>query len=483
MDDKIKFGLLALSIIIVQSILKIIGVILTGSLSFLSETVDTLTDIVFVAILLYSLSRSQQPPDFDHMYGHFKFDPIGAMIQGIVLINLYMFLIINAFQAFIGGTYGVANADIGLVILIVSFLINLITSRILIWQGKKRKSLSLKMQGLNLFQDSLRAITVLVSFAFAMFGVIFLDPIFSIILSIWIIVGAYKIAKQGVHDLSDVNPVNTIILEEIRLKVFNLDHVNAVHDLKFRASGEYLYVDVNLSVEDHISVIHASEITKSIRSMVKQYFPVYNVECIIEMNPLSGETSVGEGIINLIHSMQSDFPEIIDFKDLNLFTYENKYFISVVIMVDESLTLLEAHKVSSKFENQLKEQAPILTRIITHIEEHPVSHTAPTGLTICENVGPERIEEIKRLIEGVLRSHDNVKGYHAIEFWTAVEYCVLELHVFFEGSLNISKVHEYTTELEHKIEELHVHDLKEIVLHSEPLHSEPTGDREEGVIF
>ena len=48
MDDKIKYGLLSLGVILFQSVLKIYGVIITGSLSFLSETVDTFVDILFV---------------------------------------------------------------------------------------------------------------------------------------------------------------------------------------------------------------------------------------------------------------------------------------------------------------------------------------------------------------------------------------------------------------------------------------------------
>jgi cation diffusion facilitator family transporter len=478
MDNKIKFGLVALGVIIFQSILKLTGVFLTGSLSFLSETVDTIVDIAFVSILLYSLKRSQKPPDFDHMYGHLKFDPIGAMIQGIVLINLYVILIINAFQSYMTETYNVANADIGLVILIISFLINFIFSRVLISQGRKRKSLALEMQGLNLFQDSLRAVIVFVSFIFALFGIIFLDPILSIILSIWIIIGAIKITKEGIQDLSDINPVSPQTLEELRTNIFNLDHVNAVHQLKIRSSGELLFVEVQISVEDHLSVVHANEVTRSIRSMTKQYIPGYNVESIIEMNPLGGETSVGEHLINLIHSMQSEFPEIIDFKDLNIITVGEKYSISIIIMVDETLTLTAAHKVCSEFGYELREQAPVLSRIITHIEGQPISHSSPKELASCESISSERLEEIKNEVESILRKHEHVKGFHALEFWAAINYCILELHVFFDGFLNISQVHEYITELEHEIRVLEIKSLKEVILHSEPVE-----DQKEGIIF
>ena len=83
-------------------------------------------------------------------------------------------------------------------------------------------------------------------------------------MSIWIIITAFKLAKRGADDLTDINPVDSMVLEDIRIKIFNLEHVNGVEDLKIRASGRQLFLEAHLSVEDHISVIHAHEITKAI---------------------------------------------------------------------------------------------------------------------------------------------------------------------------------------------------------------------------
>ncbi|MFX1414291.1 MAG: cation diffusion facilitator family transporter, partial [Promethearchaeota archaeon] len=261
MDIKLKFGISAFLIILLQSSLKILGVIITGSLSFLSETVDTLSDIFFVFLTIFSIYFSQRPPDYEHMYGHSKLDSIGAMIQGVFLITTYFFLIINAIQVIIEQSYSVNNPGFGFQILVISFLINIVYSRILIWQGRKRKSLSLQVQGLNLFQDSLRAIIVIISFILVLFlNITFLDPVFSIVLSIWIILSAIILLRKGIIDLADVNPVSSHIIEEIREKIFKLEHVNAVEDLKVRASGNQLFIDVRLSVEDHISIVHANEI-------------------------------------------------------------------------------------------------------------------------------------------------------------------------------------------------------------------------------
>ncbi|MFX1493993.1 MAG: cation diffusion facilitator family transporter [Promethearchaeota archaeon] len=480
MNIKLKFGISAFIVILLQSGLKLFGVVITGSLSFLSETVDTLSDIVFVFLTIFSIYISQRPPDFEHMYGHSKMDSIGAMIQGVFLITTYIFLIINAIQVIIGQSYIVNNPSFGFQILIISFIINVVFSRILIWQGKKRKSLSLEVQGLNLFQDSLRAIVVLVSFVLVIFfNITFLDPFFSIILSIWIIFSAAFLLKKGIANLADVNPFSPYIIEEIKQKILQLEHVNAVDDMKIRASGDELFIDVRLSVEDHISIIHANEITKAISSMSKSYFPPYNVESLVEMNPLSGEISIGDKLINLLHSMKSEFHEILKFKDLNVFRIENEYFLSISIVVDENLSLKEAHDISNNFEQELKKEEPRISRLITHIESGALTEKLSTKQLTCKRFSQDELNSIQKKIEEILRTHPEVKGYHGFEFWSTTDFCVLELHIFFDDNLNISHVHDIITRLEQSvIEQLDIEDLNQIIFHSEPLKG-----RTDGILF
>ncbi|KON27621.1 hypothetical protein AC481_04375 [miscellaneous Crenarchaeota group archaeon SMTZ-80] len=355
-------------------------------------------------------------------------DSIGAMIQGVFLITTYFFLILNAIQVIIRQSYIVSNPNFGFQILIISFLINIIFSRILISQGKKRK-------------------IVLVSFVLVIFfNITFLDPLFSIILSIWIIFSSAFLLKKGI---------------------------------KIRASGDELFIDVRLSVEDHISIIHANEITKAISSMSKSYFPPYQVESIIEMNPLSGEISIGDKIINLLHSMKAEFNEILKFKDLNVFRIESDYFLSISIVVDENLSLKKAHDISNNFEQELKKEEPQISRIITHIESGALTEKLSTKQLTCKRFNQDELNSIQKRIEKILRTQPEVKGYHGFEFWSTTDFCVLELHIFFDDNLNISYVHDIITGLEQKvIEELDIEELNQVVFHSEPLKG-----RTDGILF
>ncbi len=479
MNIKIKYGILALFVIIFQSIIKIIAIIITGSLSVLSEAVDTIIDIFFISLVLSSIYQGQKPPDYEHMYGHQKIDSVGGLIQGIILINIYILLIFNATQVLINSSFQINNPGTGFYLIIISFLVNIIFSRVLIWQGRKNQSISLEVQGLNLFQDSLRAIIILISLFIATFLKIkYLDPIFSIIISIWVVFSAAKLSYHGIKHLIDVNPVNAIILEELRLNIFHLEYVNGVQDLRVRASGNKLFFEIYLSVEDHISVAYARKITNSIRTMNKKYFPNYEVETIVEMNPLSGESNIGENLINMLHSMRAEYPNIIDIKDLNIFSLENKFFISLTIMMEENLLLRNAHEICTIFENELKSQAPSIYRIITHIEAGQNSRKLIQH-TIQKEFSKQEKTQLKKEVENILKKNKNIKGYHGFELWNIMDFCVLELHVFLDGDLKISSVHKYIEELEQELKEnLNMINIQEIIIHSEPKEG-----RSDGVIF
>ncbi len=470
MNDKMKFGVITLFIILIQSCLKIIGVLITNSLSFLSETIDTLVDIVFISITLYFLYQSGKPADHEHMYGHSKIDEIGALIQSVILIAIYMFLVFNALRTLLTGVFEIKNPETGMIFLIISFMINMAYSRILIWQGKKNRSLSLELQGLNLFQDSLRALLVLASFILSLVGITFMDPIISIILSGWIIVGALKLLRGGINALMDVNPVNQYIMEQFRREIFNLKHVNGIQDIKLRVIKNRLFIEIVLFVEDHISVARANEINLAIKAIGKRLFPAHELEMIIEMNPLGSELIYKDNLMNIVYSLKPEYPEITELKECNLFSFKDKLFFSFTIVMIPNLSLQQAHDISTRFERDIKKLAPELTRIITHIEpqiEHVEKGMEPVDFALKDK---EKKLELKAEIEEILKKYEAIRGYHGLEFWKTLDHLILEIHVFFDGSLNIFQVHNLVSRLELEIKErLNLEKSLEVIIHSEPI--------------
>ncbi|MGV9172668.1 MAG: cation diffusion facilitator family transporter [Promethearchaeia archaeon] len=472
-----KFAIISFLIIIFQSILKITAVLLTGSITLLSEAIDTIVDIFFAAMTLYSVYISEKPADFEHMFGHQKIDSIGGLVQGVILSVIYFLLIFNSVQIILEGSYQVTNPGSGIILILISFTVNIVYSRILIWQGTKQKSLSLRVQGLNLFQDSLRSILVLVSLFFSFYGFVILDPFFAIILSIFIIYSSLKLSKEGIEELTDTNPLNSMIIKELIEYINKIEHVNGIDDLKVRASGRKLFIEIVLLVEDHISMTHADRITKAINSLTEKLFPLYDPELIIQMNPKGGESTISEKVINLIRSIKEDHPEILRIKDINLFEFKNEHFVSMTMVVEKNLTLKEAHEVCTAFEEELKDQINEISRIITHFESEEKSKIKVEEIS-CKGIENEKISEIREKIENILKAYENVKGYHGLECWNALNRCMIELHIFFKGQKDITEVHQDVERIEGDIRKLNIKNLENVYLHSEPLEG-----RTDGIIF
>ena len=151
----------------------------------------------------------------------------------------------------------------------------------------------------------------------------------------------------------------------------------------------------------------------------------------------------------------------------------------MIVIVNDSLSLTKAHKICTEFELEIKKQAPYISRVITHIEGQLYRESLSANQIKCADVGPELLEQIKEVVEDVLRKHSQVKGYHGLEFWATLDYCILELHIFFDGSLNISQAHNYISELEKSIrDELGIDNLDSVFLHSEPMEN-----RTDGILF
>ena len=67
-----------------------------NSLAILSDGLHALLDVVSTIMLFFAVRASIKPPDEEHTYGHEKFETIGGLIGGIVLIAVAFLIFYEA---------------------------------------------------------------------------------------------------------------------------------------------------------------------------------------------------------------------------------------------------------------------------------------------------------------------------------------------------------------------------------------------------
>ena len=70
--------------------------LLVNSLAILSDGLHCLLDAISTIMLFFAVRASMKPPDEEHTYGHEKFEDIGGLIGGIVLIAVAFLIFYEA---------------------------------------------------------------------------------------------------------------------------------------------------------------------------------------------------------------------------------------------------------------------------------------------------------------------------------------------------------------------------------------------------
>jgi cation diffusion facilitator family transporter len=88
LDGKYKLNALKISVIAIFSVVIIEVTIgsLVNSLAIISDGLHAFLDALSGIMLFFAVRASLKPPDEEHTYGHEKFETIGGLIGGIILI-------------------------------------------------------------------------------------------------------------------------------------------------------------------------------------------------------------------------------------------------------------------------------------------------------------------------------------------------------------------------------------------------------------
>jgi cation diffusion facilitator family transporter len=267
---KVQYFVTALTVVVF--ILKVATYVLTHSLSVLSDTLESVVNIVATLVGSYSLYVASKPKDKDHPYGHGKAEFVSAAFQGSLIIGVGCLIIYKAIDSFIHPvTLHNLGSSIWLLALIA--LINLVTAIFLNRLGKKNKSLAILSTG-KLFQiDFFTTATVAIGILLLLVtGYEKIDALLALILGIYVIYDGYKILRQSLAGIMD--EADMVLLEEVITEI-NLSR-NAkwidLHNLRVIKYGALMHVDCHLTVPWYYNVNEAHEAVDDFTQLIKNKF-------------------------------------------------------------------------------------------------------------------------------------------------------------------------------------------------------------------
>lgn len=252
--------------------LKFFGWWVTHSVSLQASLIDSLLDAFASLVNLIAVNQALKPADKEHRFGHGKAESLAALGQALFIGGSSLWLLHEAQEKFVNAE-PVEATGIGLLIMIVAIVITLFLVSFQRYVINKTQSNAIAADMLHYKSDLLINATVIVSLVCAeFFHIEILDPIFGILIGIYILWTAWRISMYAFNVLMDRE-----LDDEERGKILAIikshPEVINVKDLRTRSSGLHQFFQLHLVMKPDLSLRQADRVAEEVEAEVLKAYP------------------------------------------------------------------------------------------------------------------------------------------------------------------------------------------------------------------
>ncbi|MCX7544329.1 cation diffusion facilitator family transporter [Marinicella gelatinilytica] len=262
-------------------ILKTIVGFTTGSLAVLSDAVHSLTDVLNNVVIWMVMRVASKPPDYDHPYGHRKFETIAVFALASLLVVLAVELIIRAFSA---ESEVPVTEPWALGLMLVVLLMNITVT---IWErywAKKLDSAILLADAQHTLVDVLTTIMVIASWQLAALGWGWIDKLAGIGVAAMVLYFAYGLYQKVFPILVDGYAIDP---DELSKTAAEVPGVLEVRQVRSRWIGSKKAVDMRIAVAADLPTVDAHDLAHRVEDHICERFNI--VDTSIHVEPYLGK--------------------------------------------------------------------------------------------------------------------------------------------------------------------------------------------------
>jgi len=248
--------------------------LLTGSISVWASLLDSTTDLFASIVNLIVVYAAARPADQDHLYGHGKAESLGSLFQSIAIAGSGIFLITEAVHRLIGARE-TQSEGLGVLAMIVAIGVSLALASHLKRVARETESPAIKSDAAHYSIDVYTTGGALIALlATAITNWHAADPIISIIISIYILWSAVRVARESIDVLMD-RYLGIDVDESVAriVKDFETQGVRGFHELRTRRSGSQKFIDLHLEVDRHRTFQEAHDLSVGVLREIEAEVP------------------------------------------------------------------------------------------------------------------------------------------------------------------------------------------------------------------
>lgn len=254
---------IGINVIIVAA--EVVFGLLSGSFALIAEALHNVTDIGSMGLSLWGEKLADRPQTDRKTYGYKRAEILIAFVNGAVLLAVVGYVLIEGVIRLLEPE-PVSSLTV-MAVAAVALVGNGLATFLL--QKNTEKNLNLKSAWLHAMQDAIFSFGVLVSA-----GIIYLtqwhwlDPLVSIVISLYLLKEIYEILSETVHMLLDSVPAD-LALATVRNQMLSVPGVVSINDLHiWQAGSESRFLSAHVQVDER-DVAARMEVLAALQSLLK----------------------------------------------------------------------------------------------------------------------------------------------------------------------------------------------------------------------
>ncbi len=241
-----------------------------NSLALLTDAAHNVTDAISLGLSWYAFRLTGQPAHAGKTFGYHRAGILAALVNSTTLALIALGIFYEAYHRLIAPPK--VDAELLVEVGALAFLVNLITAW-LVRHGSER-DLNLRSAYVHLLGDVASTIgAVLAGVGIMLTGLLWLDPLASVLIGFLILWNAWRILRETIDILLESTPGDIDMSTMVR-DLMQITGVRGVHDLHVWSISQHLRVLSAHIVTDDIAISSGSVIQHKIHEVLSERYGI-----------------------------------------------------------------------------------------------------------------------------------------------------------------------------------------------------------------
>jgi cation diffusion facilitator family transporter len=259
----------------------------SGSVSLLSDALESLVNLAGAMFALAMVSWAAMPPDEEHPYGHHKAEYFSSGFEGVLIFAAALAIIVAAVMRLLD-PQPLDAVGLGIALSVASSALNGALAWSMLKKAREARSMALEADARHLFIDVWTSAGVVLGLlAVLATGWLWLDPLIAIAVALNILREGASLVRRSAHGLMDqaLEPATRAQIDEVLAgfahHAIRFDHVAT------RRAGQRRFVDLHMHMPAGWTLGRAAALRASVEQALMSAVP--GLRATIQLLPMDVE--------------------------------------------------------------------------------------------------------------------------------------------------------------------------------------------------